>query len=89
MTDMGLSVEKLRGGKLLRVEYNNSVKITGDFFLHPEEKITEIEQFLTEQCNEDAQHLIAALQAFVQQQHIELVGITPEAIITNLKKAMR
>ena len=48
---------KVIGGKLLRVrislesqgacEYINSISITGDFFMHPEQAIDELEQTLT------------------------------------------
>ncbi len=86
---MGISVEKLAGGKLLRVEYTNTVKITGDFFLHPEEKIIDIETFLTQQYAIEATELIARLDSFVQTEHIQMIGITPEAIVNNLKKAMQ
>ena len=44
---------KAQGGKLIRCfltiqdDKINSIKITGDFFLHPEEKIFELEEILT------------------------------------------
>ena len=44
---------KVAGGKLLRCEMDisdgkiSSIKITGDFFMHPEEKIVELEAALT------------------------------------------
>ena len=46
------SMEKVSGGKLLVVKVNfeekiENVEITGDFFAHPEESITEIEKKLS------------------------------------------
>jgi lipoate---protein ligase len=79
--------EKVPGGKLLRIKVDydnviNSVKITGDFFLHPEESITEIENALVGKSIHDD------FAAIIRQatDGVEFIGISPEAISDVLKR---
>lgn len=83
----GFAVEKVEGGKLVRarVEHDGSVmisvKITGDFFLHPEEGITLIEEALRGAPVDSTEMELAMLVMDVVEEHkLELVGVTPEAI---------
>ncbi len=88
--------EKISGGKLLRVKVNydnnkiNSVKITGDFFLYPEESIEEIENILANiSTNEDEKSILDKISSVVNKQKIEMIGINPEAIARAVKGAMK
>ncbi len=84
--------EKIRNGKLVRVdvvkeEIGYKVSICGDFFLHPEEKIREIELAL-EQSNhsESDEELEARISgAMVGAQ---LIGATPKDIARIFHKAV-
>jgi len=88
------SEEKVPGGKLLRVKVDfdekiNKVEITGDFFLYPEDKLKEIEgtlSGLTVSISEEK--LTELIIREVQDHKIEMVGISPEAIARNIKKAL-
>jgi lipoate-protein ligase A len=82
---------KVVGGKLLRVrlqvEHNiiQSIRITGDFFMHPEPAIEQLErQLIGIQCN--AQALSAILQQFFERD-IEIVGASAEDFVTVIMKA--
>lgn len=91
----GTAAEKIPGGKLVRVkvDYGNSindVKITGDFFLHPEESITKIESCLRGiDRNLEQNVIVEKIKNVVDSNGIILVGITEDAIAKTLKEAMK
>lgn len=75
---------KATGGKLLKCELTlkkdiiATLKITGDFFLYPEEKITDLETALLG-CRINLKGIQPILTFFFQQ--VELVGATPQDFI--------
>jgi len=76
---------KAPDGKLIRItlelegKFIRSLQISGDFFLHPEEKIEQIESSLiNEEINKD--EIIQKIKKIVEDEDITLVGITPEDI---------
>lgn len=93
----GIHTEKVPGGKLLRikVEFNpegeliEDVQMHGDFFIHPEEFVEDVEQLLVNLDQKDSEESItAALQRLVEDEGAELVGITPESIAKTFKTAL-
>ena len=91
----GTATEKVHGGKLVRVsvDYGRSInyaKITGDFFMHPEESITDIENCLRG-IDRDAQqeHIAKKIKEVVLSNGIVLVGVTEDAIARVVKEAMK
>ncbi|TAL48203.1 hypothetical protein EPN87_01155 [archaeon] len=83
--------EKVPGGKLLRIKVDysgtiNSVKITGDFFLHPEEAINDIEKSLV---GAKADDVLGIVTRVVQEKGIELIGVTPDSIASVIRSAMQ
>jgi len=72
---------KARGGKLIRCTLtvkNNiiqTIQITGDFFLHPEEKILDLEKLLTG-CQLTEVHITSHLNQFFQDATV--IGATPQ-----------
>lgn len=80
-------VYKVPQGKLLRIkvvlerEPNvlQSVTITGDFFIYPEEKLALIEQAL-QHVTINQSSIIQAIENCLNKEKIELFGITPESI---------
>ena len=79
---------KVTGGKLVRIKLDDNgssitfCQITGDFFLHPEESLKEIEQVIISQpipLNKES--VLQSLQTVIQQHQIELIGFTPEDIV--------
>ena len=87
--------EKVEGGKLVRIEIDfnhkiNSVRITGDFFLHPEESINEIEDALKGlDINESEKNIKKILENIIQKENIELVGINAEVIARLVKGTVK
>ena len=76
------SVEyKAPGGKMIKldIEFSGSrisyIKITGDFFIHPEESIIEIEKILT---NVHVSQAEGRLKDHVEYNKILLVGVNVE-----------
>ncbi len=93
----GVHTEKVPGGKLLRikVDFNpeggivEDVQMHGDFFIHPEEFVEDIEQLLVNLDQKDSEESIAAaLQRLIEDEGAELVGITPEAIAKTFRTAL-
>ena len=90
----GFAEEKIEGGKLvkIKVEYDSKVRfiqILGDFFVHPEEGIELIEKVLVGiPVNESEEQISEEIKEVVQNEKIQLIGITPQAIASVLKKAM-
>ena len=80
---------KVERGKLLRVDYKlegdkiKEIKITGDFFIYPEEGIVLIEDCLKgcriRDCTE-------ALKKTVKEQGIKLIGFSVEDLCKCLNK---
>ena len=86
---------KVPGGKLIEtvVMHNGisieSVRITGDFFLYPEEKLEAIEKSLTgSRIGSTEEELCAVIAGVVSEEGIEMIGISPEAIARAIKSAV-
>ena len=79
------SIYKIPEGKLVKIELDfsgtkiNSVKINGDFFLHPEQGIELIEKSLSGKGIEK-KNLIDAVNSSVKKNSLELFGISAEGI---------
>ena len=90
----GEATEKVPGGKLVRikVDFDDSVKdikITGDFFLHPEECIHEIENIMKNvEINFDDNTIIAKIDGVLKENNAELIGINSETLAKTLRKAI-
>jgi lipoate-protein ligase A len=87
--------EKVAGGKLVRLELEHDAskitraKITGDFFLHPEELLQEMEKALVGMpCASSEADLTAKISAIASFKHAEMVGFSPEVIGRLAKQAV-
>jgi hypothetical protein len=75
---------KVTGGKLLKCQLTlhkdviTTLKITGDFFLYPEETITDLETCLLG-CRINLKDIQSKITNFFQ--HVELVGAVPQDFI--------
>lgn len=91
---IGSAQEKVPGGKLARVkvEWNGKiekVKITGDFFIHPEDSIEKIEGCLSGMPADSSEEEIGrALRNLVKENEIVLIGITEESVARLVRRAM-
>lgn len=89
---MAEAIYKVHGGKMLRAEVRveggriKEARITGDFFLHPEENISKIEQLFAgrsipldfEACRETLS---------LELSEAQLIGASPEDIVTVVRMA--
>ena len=85
---------KIAGGKMVRVDvrYTNVIldlKLTGDFFLHPEETISALEACLAgASLPLEAERLIEKLQTVLEDNRAELIGATSQDILAALHEAL-
>jgi len=78
---------KVPNGKLIKLflEFDqkkntiDSIAITGDFFVYPEEAMMDLEAYLQGQKLQESL-LTASITTFVTSHQIELIGISPEAV---------
>lgn len=90
----GSATRKVPGGKLLRIDVtyvNNiqTVKLTGDFFLHPEETLDKITQALAGlSLPLDAAAAQIQVETVLKAQEAQLIGATAEDIVLTLQEAL-
>ncbi len=90
----GFASEKIKGGKLVRinVEYADrieNVRITGDFFMHPEETLFEIEEALKGVDSKESEATLAErIVRIAAKRKAQLIGIAPEDIARVLRAAI-
>lgn len=87
------AAKKIPGGKLVRVkvqagEVIESVQISGDFFLHPEEALPNIERALLGLSRDSAtSDFAAAIHRALMKEKAAFIGVTPEDIAATLQEA--
>lgn len=92
---IGQAEEKIKGGKLLRIKVDydkkiNSAHITGDFFLHPEDSVNQIEALIAGTPVADGEKAIAdKIKSYAKTQEIQMIGIDADAIARVVKAAMK
>ena len=91
----GTAIRKIPGGKLIRVDvgYQDSVeqvKITGDFFLFPDETLEQIEALLLgAKLPLDDAALVQRIEELLRVNQAELMGLSPADIIATLEEALQ
>lgn len=91
----GIATKKVPGGKLLRVksefqEVVESVQLTGDFFLHPEDALGGLEKSLEGiAVDSPAEIFLERLREAIQKNNIELIGVSPEDIVSTLLESLQ
>ncbi|NPV86603.1 MAG: hypothetical protein HPY45_11425 [Anaerolineae bacterium] len=87
--------KKIPGGKLLRVDIGYSdrveqVKITGDFFLHPEDVLSALEDTIRGTLLPiDSDGLALQLEAVLCSQHAEIIGFSPADLAEMIVEAVQ
>ena len=82
---------KVEGGKLLRIELmhkNNhllTIKLCGDFFIHPEYSIEDIEKGL---MGTPFNQISQKLSDIIQTKNIQLIGFSPEDLQKAIETSM-
>ncbi|MCE5296495.1 MAG: hypothetical protein LLG16_05255 [Euryarchaeota archaeon] len=79
---------KVPGGKLVRVKADidgsviRSVRIEGDFFVHPEEGLAALESSLVGKEAGDIESMRAALTKTVGDEGLELIGFSIDDLVS-------
>ena len=85
---------KTPGGKLVAVDFEiedghlRDVRITGDFFLYPEEALTDLTRALDGLSAELSESEIAERVRVAMPRDAELLGSSPEAIGAAVRRAL-
>ena len=85
---------KVPGGKVVeaKIEFGESIteaQILGDFFLYPDTLLKEIEERLVgTNAKETEESIRIRISELVRSRNATMVGITPEAIASVVKRAM-
>ena len=80
---MGRAIYKVKGGKMIKIQLaleNKKIKdlrITGDFFLHPEETIEDIEKALRG-CSLSKEEIVRIIKETLTSRRAVLLGASPE-----------
>jgi len=80
---LGRAEYKVKGGKLIKVQLTarnkkiEKIKITGDFFLHPEEVIEDIERAL-EGHMLDENEISSLIETVMRNKQAVSLGVSPE-----------
>ncbi len=86
--------QKVKEGKVLKVELDcdeliRNVRITGDFFMHPEDILEEIEKSIIGlERNADLEIIISNIQRTLSSRDVQMIGISPESIAWLVKEAL-
>ena len=91
----GFASEKEKGGKLVQVRVEvdedevKKVSITGDFFLHPEEVLEEMEECLVGvRVFEEEETILERLKRIIKEREAVLVGFSVEGLVRIFKEAI-
>ncbi|MGQ4913291.1 MAG: lipoate protein ligase C-terminal domain-containing protein [Candidatus Asgardarchaeia archaeon] len=84
---------KPKNAKLLRIKIETTddgrikkIRIYGDFFIYPEEKIEDIESSLIGLPISDLDFIRETLNKIVNEKHIEMIGISPDTIVEAISR---
>ena len=93
MKNMKQIIYKVPNGKLIKLFINfdgeqiKEIKLTGDFFVYPEEKITVIEKFLVGKAVTNIEAIKNDFQDLLNEEDIEFFGIDIDSIFLTISKA--
>ena len=87
--------QKVREGKLVKVEVEydeviRDIRITGDFFLHPEDVLEKIEKsMLGMEKDTSAEKIASRIQSIVKAYDAQMIGIGPESLAQVITEALK
>ncbi len=84
--------KKVKEGKVVKIEIDcddiiRNIRITGDFFLHPEDILDEIEKSIVGlDRNTDEDTIISNIHGVAGD--VQMIGISPESIALMVREAL-
>lgn len=91
----GVSKLKVPGGKLVivKISYSDKIErlqILGDFFIHPEESLSLIEElFIGSQINLTKAEVSGRIDTLAKKNGIEMIGVTADAMAQAILMAIK
>ncbi len=89
------SSQKVKEGKIVKVEVEcndiiEKLKITGDFFLHPEDVLDDIEKSMVG-LKKDVKFdtLVFKIQTIARARDAQMIGISPESVALVIMEALK
>jgi len=92
---IGHASQKVKEGKVVKVEVEYSevitkLRITGDFFLHPEEILEKIEQSMFGMKKDAGIEIFASkIHMTVSAHGAQMIGVSPESLALVIKGALK
>jgi len=86
--------QKVREGKVVKVEIEcneliRNVKITGDFFIHPEDILDEIEKSIIGlERSASIETITSNIKSRIADRDVQMIGISPESIALLIREAL-
>ena len=90
-----IASRKVKEGKLVKVEvecdgFIKKIKITGDFFLHPEDTLDKIEKSILG-LGKDAgtEEIASRIHEIVEANDARMIGVSPESLAQVIREARK
>lgn len=90
-----IASQKVREGKLVKVEvecdgFIKKIKITGDFFLHPEDVLEMIEKsILGLRKDAGTEEIASRIHEIAEANDVQMIGISPESLALVIREALK
>ncbi len=87
--------QKVKEGKLVKVEIEydeviRKIKITGDFFLHPEDTLDIVEKSMIGlEKSTNIETITSKIHRIAQANDAQMIGISPESLALVIKEALK
>jgi len=95
MYHVGYAKQKVKEGKLVKaeVEYDGfirRIKITGDFFMHPEDALEKIEKSMPG-LKKDAsmENIVSKIHSVIEAEDVQMIGISKESLALVIREALQ
>ncbi|MCZ7358248.1 MAG: hypothetical protein O8C66_06370 [Candidatus Methanoperedens sp.] len=87
--------QKVKEGKLVKVEveydeYIKRLRITGDFFMHPEDMLEKIETSMVGmKKNSRVGVIVSKIQEIAEANDVQMIGVSPESLALVIREALQ
>ena len=87
--------QKVKEGKVVKVEVDcdnviHDIKITGDFFIHPEDMLDEIEKSIIGlERSASVETITSTIQNRIVHREVQMMGISPGSIALLIREALK
>ena len=90
-----IASQKVKEGKLVKAEVEfdgviKKIKITGDFFLHPEDILEKIEKSILGLGKDASTETIASrIHEITEANDAQMIGVSPESLALVIREALK